>query len=690
MFRTGSLLPTHRALAPRERHRGRGSVPILTDILRALLEPTGEAGQLFHRFFVDLPALLGGAQFRVTEDTGFRIAARPRYHRGRTRREQVDPLERAVLIVETDRPALDLILADVVAIEVHVQRSFEFAGMGTAAGELALPPAGQEFLVDRQEVPPAGEDAFRIGFDIGTPGHEIKVRHVGTVAIQQNDLLEAVVGQRFRDVEDVVHEMFKVVVDRPRKVHDMPGVTVGYHGEYENLVGNRLTGTVGDADRADEIDIQRQVWPVLFDGSARHDTDLLQIDGIVDFRPGQFFVAVLGRGSAHRELSCGCFRVSGLFCTICFVAGTGTEGRRMGRTTRIGLVGVAVAALGVGLVWQPWNVTADPQRERFADDRPQPSAGETPMAARDQFGQDRPGAAPDTNAIPFDGKRAIHYLTELCEIGPRVSGTAGMAKQQKRLIEHFEKHGAKVVRQEFSAQQRSRKEPVTMTNLIASWHPERTRRILLCAHYDTRPAADQEPNRRDWNKPFVSANDGTSGVAFLMELAHFVPDIPTGVGIDFVLFDGEEYIFDPGVPGIREGDKYFFGSEHFAREYSRNRGQSEMRYEAGVLFDLFAHPKARLAVEGHSLAFAPGLVTQIWKTAEAVGAKSFQYERGFLRGYDVLDDHVPLNRAGIPTVDIIDFDYEHWHRLTDTPDKCSPKQMSEVARVIAAWLQGLK
>lgn len=366
----------------------------------------------------------------------------------------------------------------------------------------------------------------------------------------------------------------------------------------------------------------------------------------------------------------------------------------MGRTTRWVLIGVALAALVVGLVWQPWNAAADPQRDRFADDRPSPATGGTPMS-RDQFGQDRPGVAVPGQtvpgkAIPFDGARSIKYLTELCEIGPRVSGTPGIAKQQKRLVDHFEKHGAKVTRQEFSAQQRSRKDPVAMTNLIASWHPDRKRRIILCSHYDTRPAADQEPNRRDWNKPFISANDGTSGVAFLMEMAHHMADIPTGVGVDFVLFDGEEYIFDPGVPGIREGDRYFFGSEHFAQDYAKRRGQLPYRYEAAVLFDLFAHADARIAVEGYSYAFAPGLVTQIWKTAEAVGAKSFRFERGFGRSVDVLDDHVPLNRAGIMAVDIIDFDYEHWHRLSDTPEKCSPNQMAEVATVITTWLQGLQ
>ena len=104
-----------------------------------------------------------------------------------------------------------------------------------------------------------------------------------------------------------------------------------------------------------------------------------------------------------------------------------------------------------------------------------------------------------------------------------------MAKQQDLLTKHFEGLGGKVTRQEFKARQRSQRAEVAMTNLVVSWFPDRTKRVIFCTHYDTRPAAHEEP-RGNWNKPFVSANDGTSGVALLMELAHHLKDFPTGVG----------------------------------------------------------------------------------------------------------------------------------------------------------------
>ena len=104
------------------------------------------------------------------------------------------------------------------------------------------------------------------------------------------------------------------------------------------------------------------------------------------------------------------------------------------------------------------------------------------------------------------------------------------------------------------------------------------------------------------------------------------------------------------------------------------------------MFDLFANKDAQLKVEGFSFAAAPKLVEQVWTVAKTVGAKSFKFEAG----PDVQDDHLALNRVGIPTVDVIDFDYVHWHKLTDTPDKVSGEQMAEVAKVLTTWVQKIR
>jgi hypothetical protein len=299
--------------------------------------------------------------------------------------------------------------------------------------------------------------------------------------------------------------------------------------------------------------------------------------------------------------------------------------------------------------------------------------GAEPPRERDAFAADR--------AAGFDSERAMGYLKELCKIGPRISGSEGMKKQQELLKKHFEDLGATVELQRFTARQLSRKDqPVEMANMIVSWFPDRQRRVILCSHYDTRPIADQERNRRDWEKPFISANDGGSGVALLMELANHMRKIDTQVGVDFVFFDGEEYIFNPGDE-FRDGDKYFFGSEHFAKEYKRTKPKH--RYIGAVLFDMIGGKNPQFPIEQHSWLSAGALTQELWKIAEREKCTAFVGRMGA----NVRDDHIALNAAGIPAVDIIDFNYPHWHKLSDTPENCSSVGIAQVAQVMTAWLQ---
>jgi glutaminyl-peptide cyclotransferase len=310
--------------------------------------------------------------------------------------------------------------------------------------------------------------------------------------------------------------------------------------------------------------------------------------------------------------------------------------------------------------------------ETAAQDR----EGDKKTKPRDEFAADQAMDLP--KPAPFDAQRAMKYLRDLCGIGPRISGSAGMDKQRALLKEHFEKLGATVALQEFAGKQASQPRPIPMANMIVTWRPESQRRIILAAHYDTRPLADQEPDRRMWTRPFVSANDGTSGVAWLMELAHHMKDLPLNVGVDFIIFDGEECIYEPGQ------DKFFLGSQHFAADYRRLKPRH--RYIAGVLLDLFAGKGATIPIEGNSRYLAGAVVEDIWKTAAALGVTEFKNQEG----HTVDDDHLALNNAGIPTVDIVDFDYPHWHRLSDVPENCSADSMAFVARVLTVWLQHLK
>jgi hypothetical protein len=299
------------------------------------------------------------------------------------------------------------------------------------------------------------------------------------------------------------------------------------------------------------------------------------------------------------------------------------------------------------------------------------------LKSPDGFASDRVGPG---GLIPFDARRAMGYLEEICKIGSRISGTTGMKKQQELLEKHFAGLGAKVSYQTFTARQRSVREPVEMANLIVSWYPDRPRRIIICSHYDTRPIADQEVDTRRWRLPFLSANDGGSGVALLMELGHHMKNLSFNVGVDFVFFDGEEYIYD------RQDDEYFFGSKHFGREYRKQRGKT--LYLAAVLLDMIGGKDARFPIEQTSWERAERLVREVWGIADELKYPAFRSDA--LSKVAVQDDHVALNAAGIPAIDIIDFDYRHWHRLSDLPENCSGESLEQVAQVLAVWMQRLK
>lgn len=280
---------------------------------------------------------------------------------------------------------------------------------------------------------------------------------------------------------------------------------------------------------------------------------------------------------------------------------------------------------------------------------------------------------------PLNGDRAYGYLKDICAIGRRVSGSAGMKSQQELITKHFESLGGKVLRQEFTATDPRSGEQVPMANLIISWHPDSKERVLLCAHYDTRPFPDRDPDPRKAREGvFIGANDGASGVAVMMELAHLMPQVKGHFGVDFVLFDGEELVY-------AEGDEYFLGSKHFAREHVRQPPAHKYRW--GVLMDMVGDADLQIYQEQNSLSWPDTrpLVAQIWGLAQRMGVNEFVARRGYL----ISDDHIALrNIAKIPTCDIIDFDYESkWHTEADTPENCSGASLAKVGWVVYEWMK---
>ena len=280
----------------------------------------------------------------------------------------------------------------------------------------------------------------------------------------------------------------------------------------------------------------------------------------------------------------------------------------------------------------------------------------------------------------FSGTRAMEYLEAICELGPRPSGSEGMKKQRELLTRHFQKAGATVFRQAFRSRDGRNGDWVRMENLIVSWHPERNDRVLLGAHYDTRPYPDRD--RRDPRGIFLGANDGASGVAVLMELADSVAELKGTVGVDFVLFDAEEYVFE------ERRDSYCLGSLFFARQYagSRKAGTISYAYRCGVILDMVGDRNLTIWQEQQSVDWhdTRPVVESIWATAKQLQIEEFVPRPKYL----INDDHVPLRMTGgIPTCDIIDFDYPHWHTTQDIPENCSAHSLGLVGRVILPWLQ---
>lgn len=292
---------------------------------------------------------------------------------------------------------------------------------------------------------------------------------------------------------------------------------------------------------------------------------------------------------------------------------------------------------------------------------------------------------PLPQAQRFDGQRSYDYLKQICALGPRMSGSKGMAAQQELLVGHFRKLGLKVdlqrippLRHPFTGQ------TVQVANLIVQCRPEAKQRILLCAHYDTLPYPDRERNPRLKRSEFIGANDGGSGVAVLMEMAHHVQEFHPDLGLDFVFFDAEEFVF--GSKG-----KYFVGSEFFAQNYVHKR--PPYQYRAAVLLDMVGDRNLSIYFERHSISWPESrpLVKEIWGTAARLGVEEFQPVDKY--PFPINDDHLALrNIARIPACDIIDYHFpdpknSFWHTTKDTVANCSADSLGKVGWVLQEWLR---
>ena len=264
---------------------------------------------------------------------------------------------------------------------------------------------------------------------------------------------------------------------------------------------------------------------------------------------------------------------------------------------------------------------------------------------------------PEPAPVSFDGLRAYADVQTQVAFGPRIPGSDGHVQVQAWMRAELESAGWQVEIQESEALGHA------IQNIVAK-RGDASPQIILGAHYDTRMFADNDPDVSNHMQPVPGANDGASGVAVLLELARILPEdsVPTWL----VFFDAEDN-------GRIESWDWILGS----REFVNN---NVVQPRAVVIVDMIGDADLNIYKERNS---NPQLTDEIWAVANNLG-----YGNQFIADYkySMTDDHTPFLEAGIPAVDIIDFDYPYWHTLADTPDKVSAESLEAVGKTLWTWI----
>jgi len=268
----------------------------------------------------------------------------------------------------------------------------------------------------------------------------------------------------------------------------------------------------------------------------------------------------------------------------------------------------------------------------------------------------------------FDGQRAYRHVIAQCDLGPRPTSSAAGWATGNYIITELEELGWVVASQEFTYK------GIKGRNIVG--RQGRGPIVILGAHYDTRPYADYNPV--DKNQPILGANDGASGVAVLLELARSLDERKIQNEVWLVFFDAEDR-------GNLDGWPFSVGAEFFANAL-------EETPEYVIVVDMIGDTDQSFFFEGNS---DLALQEQIWAIAAGLGyQKHFvpEYKWGITDDHieykwSIIDDHTPFAKRSIKAVDIIDFDYPHWHTTQDTPDKVSPESLQRVGRVLEELLE---
>lgn len=284
---------------------------------------------------------------------------------------------------------------------------------------------------------------------------------------------------------------------------------------------------------------------------------------------------------------------------------------------------------------------------------------------------DAGGAAVKTT--DFDGGAALGYIRSQLDFGPRVPGTRAHVRTGDWITAQMRARADTVIEQRWTHRTASGK-TLALRNVLARYSPAATRRVLLLAHWDTRPVSDAADDSAQRTMPVPGANDGGSGVAVLMALGDQLKRQPPGIGVDLLFVDGEDYGDFPS------GTDVLLGARHFAE----NLPAPDYRPLFGILLDMVGDADLRIPYEGNSVDGAPEVVQRVWGMAKEMGYESIFVPQNM---GPVTDDHVPLLRKGLRVIDVIDMQYCCHHKPTDTIDKVSAKSLKIVGDVMLALIR---
>lgn len=295
-----------------------------------------------------------------------------------------------------------------------------------------------------------------------------------------------------------------------------------------------------------------------------------------------------------------------------------------------------------------------------------------------------PTIGQESAAVPvFNADSAYNNIGRQVAFGPRVPNSEAHRRCGDWLVSSLQGYGATVTEQ-CDMVEAFDGTSLPMRNIIGAFQPDNRKRVMLCAHWDCRPWADNDPDKKNHHTPVDGANDGASGVGVLLEVARQIQQSQPNIGVDILFFDVEDYGVPQFVTGIESEDSWCLGSQYWAR--TPHKPDYNARF--GILLDMVGGRDATFFPEGFSKHYAPAIVDKVWAKAHQTGyGKYFPQQAG---GY-VTDDHLPINRiARIPCIDIIPMMEnselssfgDTWHTVNDNMEHIDRNTLKAVGQTV--------